>query len=442
MSGKAIESWNPFSEGRESAAAIAAGICTPCVSGGALSADGGLVGGSPVDGAPLVAGLVQSTTFTRGGIDSAARHAYSRVSNPTVDELEAVLGRLEGAPPAVAFGTGLAAESALFLAVLRAGDHVVCGRSVYGGTTRLLSQLLSGLGVESTFVDAREVGEIERAIRPETRLVFIETPSNPTLELTDIAAVAAVTRKRGVLLAVDNTFHTAVLQRPLDLGADVTVCSTTKFIDGHSAALGGSIVSRDAKLVERVRWIRKCVGSIQSPLNAWLTLQGIKTLGLRLERQSRTAERLAEWLAGHPAVETVYHPSLASGEAASIAAKQHRRGSDGRPLHGAVLAFELAGGLEAAKRVVQRVRLCRLVEHVGSVETLLTHSATMTHADVPREQRLAAGIGDGLLRLSVGIEDVDDIGRDLAQALLPEVQAGGARWEVGVAAGVGVGVAR
>ena len=223
------------------------------------------VGKGQGDGDPLIAPIAQSTTFTRTSVGSNPDHQYSRVSNPTVAALETALGDLEDAPQAVCFTTGLAAETALFLALLKAGDHVVCGRSVYGGTTRLLQQLLPDLGIECTFVDSTNPAEIERALRPATKLVFVETPSNPTLELTDIAAVAAIAHNAGALLAVDNTFLTPALQRPLDLGADISVYSTTKFIEGHSVALGGAIVSSNEDVLAQLRFIRKCLSNFNCP---------------------------------------------------------------------------------------------------------------------------------------------------------------------------------
>jgi len=360
------------------------------------------------DGEPLVCSIAQTTTFCRDRVGSDPPHQYSRVSNPTVAALETALGDLERALPASCFGTGLAAECALFLAVLRAGDHAVCGRSVYGGTTRLLRQLLADLGIATTFVDAGDPRAVRRAVRAGTRLVFVETPANPALEITDVRAVAAVTREAGAILAVDNTFLTAVLQQPLDLGADVSVYSTTKFIDGHSVALGGALVTRDEALDERIRFVRKCTGAIQSPLNAWLTLNGLKTLPLRIRAQSEAAAAVAKWLDDRPEVVSVHHPSLATGAAREIAAAQHRGG------HGAVVSFEIGGGFARARAVVEACRLCTLVEHVGSVQTLITHPASMTHADVPRRQRQEAGVTDGLLRLSVGLEPVDAILGDLA----------------------------
>jgi cystathionine beta-lyase/cystathionine gamma-synthase len=362
------------------------------------------------DGDPLVAPLVQSTAYLRAGLDSTAPHAYSRVSNPTVDALEQALGALEQSPPAVTFASGLAAETALFLAFLRAGDHVICGRAVYGGTTRLLRHLFAGLGVDATFVDATRLEEVAAAFRARTRLVLVETPANPTLELTDLDQVARLVHAHGALLAVDNTFLTAALQRPLDHGADFSVYSTTKFVEGHGVALGGAIVARDADALARLRFVRKCTGGIQTAWHAWLTLQGLRTLPLRLARQAATAERIAAALAHAPGLRRVLHPSRATGEQARIARGQHRGG------HGAVVTFELPDGA-AAQRFARALELVRLAEHVGSVETLLTHPATMTHADVDPAARRAAGISDGLLRLSVGLEAAEDVLADLERGL-------------------------
>ncbi|MCP3918175.1 MAG: aminotransferase class I/II-fold pyridoxal phosphate-dependent enzyme [bacterium] len=362
------------------------------------------------DGEPLVAPIVQSTTFCRDGLDSDPEHKYSRESNPTVALLERALGTLEDAPPAVCYGTGLAAESGLFLTLLRAGDHVVCSRALYGGTTRLLERIFFGLGVATTFVDSTDVGEVERALEPNTKLVFLETPANPTLDLTDIRAVSALAKRAGAWVAVDNTFLTAVLQRPLDLGADFSVYSTTKSIEGHSVALGGAIVARDEEQLEALRFTRKCTGNIQSPFNAWLTLQGIKTLPLRLGRQCESAQRIVNWLVEHPATARVNYPTAPGFAQAELASVQHLGA------HGAVVSFELEGGAERARAVSEHVTLCRLVEHVGSVETLLTHSASMTHGGVPRDQRELVGVTEGLLRLSVGLEHPDAIIHDLERA--------------------------
>lgn len=364
-----------------------------------------------IDGSPLVPPIAQSTTFQRTNVGSDPHHQYSRVSNPSVSALEETLGTLEDAPPAVCFGTGLAAETALFLSVLRSGDHVVCGRGVYGGTTRLFQQLLGDLGIETSFVDSTDLVEIRESIQLNTRLLFVETPANPTLALTDIHGCAKIASDHGIILAVDNTFLTPILQRPLDHGADISVYSTTKFIDGHSVALGGALVTKSEQLAERIRFIRKCTGSIQSPFNGWLTINGLKTLPLRIRAQSQSAEEIARFLHAHPEVARVAHPSLATGSDSEIADRQHLGG------HGAVVSFDIEGGYDAACAFVQSLNHCTLVEHVGSVETLITHPASMTHADVPREQRIKAGISDGLLRLSVGLEPAPELIADIEQAL-------------------------
>ncbi|MBX3387063.1 MAG: aminotransferase class I/II-fold pyridoxal phosphate-dependent enzyme [Phycisphaeraceae bacterium] len=374
-------------------------------------------------GQPLVTPIVQSTTYAQGEVGGECAHAYSRVSNPTIDELESTLGALESAPPAVAFSSGLAAEFALMLALVKAGDHIVFGGSLYGGTVRLAQQILAPLGVESTFVDATRPERVAEAITAGTRLIFVESPANPTLELTDIAAVSAVARRAGGLLgreiplAVDNTFHTAVIQRPLDLGADVSVYATTKHIDGHSSALGGAVVTRNEALLTRLRFVRKATGGIQTPFNGWLTLQGIRTLPLRIREHSRNALEAARWLSGRPEVSRVIYPGLEMFGQRELAERQHLCSSGGERLHGGVIAFDLKGGVPAAKRLLASVRLCVLVEHVGAAHTLLTHPATMTHADVPREQRERVGVTDGLIRLSVGLEDPRDVIADLGRAI-------------------------
>ncbi len=364
------------------------------------------------DGDPLVTPIVHSSTFHRQSVISNARHAYSRVSNPTVDALETALGRLESAPPAVSFATGLAAEAALFLTLLKPGNHVVCGRACYGGTTRLLEQVIQPLGVSVTFVDTTQIDQVRQAVTPFTKLLFIETPANPTLEVSDIRALAEIAHVQNALLAVDNTFLTAVLQQPLQLGADISVYSTTKYIDGHSSSLGGAIVTRKEDLLERIRFVRKCVGSIQSPFNAWTTLQGLKTLPLRLRRQSDTAIEIARWLRDHPHVRKVYFPGFASDVQQRVATTQRESNHNG-----AVVSFELVSSENGVQKFLRAIKLFALCEHVGSVESLVTHPASMTHADVARDQREAVGISDGLLRLSIGLEDVSELIADLEQAI-------------------------
>lgn len=368
----------------------------------------------------LVAPIVQSTTYLHDAVGEHKGHTYSRASNPTVTALEDALAALESRDDSPAFATtystGMAAISALFLSVLRAGDHAVLGRVLYGGTVRLVEQVLRPLGIEVTFVDTRDVKQVERAINAKTKIVFIETPANPTLVLTDVEAIARVTRAKGVLLAVDNTFLTPVSLQPLELGADVSVYSTTKYIEGHNVTVGGALVTRDAKLHERCKLIRKTVGSIQAPLDAWLTLKGLKTLPLRLRQHCVNAQRVAEFLESHAGVKSVWYPGLKSFAQHELALKQHAC-ADGETLHGGIIAFEVHGGTQAGIAVMNSVKLCSLAENLGATETLITHPVSMTHGDVPKAQREATGITDGLIRLSVGLEDARDIIADLEQAL-------------------------
>ena len=363
----------------------------------------------PTTGA-LLTPIYQSTTYRQDAVGVHKGHTYSRASNPTVSALEEALGALEDTPPAICFATGMAAISAIFLALLRSGDHVVLSDVVYGGTVRLFDQVLNNFGLEASFVDTADPAAVRAAIRPNTRMVFIETPANPTLKLTDVAAIAAITRTAGLLLVVDNTFLTPLLLRPLDLGADITMLSTTKYIEGHNATVGGSIASRDERILDRLRLIRKTLGSIQSPHEAWLTARGIKTLPLRMQQHSRAAQVVAEWLEQHPDVSRVHYPGLASFPQRELAERQHG-------LHGGMLSFELKQGAEAGITLMNAVRLCVLAENLGAAESLITHPVSMTHGDVPREMRERIGITDGLVRLSVGLEDPRDIIADLSQAL-------------------------
>ena len=368
-------------------------------------------GGLSADSATgaLLTPIYQSTTYLQEAVGVHKGFTYSRADNPTVAALERALGALEGTPPAVCFATGMAAISALFLSILKSGDHAVISDVVYGGTVRLFQQILNGLGITASFVDTAQPEQVERAITPRTRIVFIETPANPTLKLTDIAAVARVTKRANVRLAVDNTFLTPVLQRPLELGAEISVLSTTKYIEGHNATVGGSIATNDEALIDRLRLVRKTLGCIQSPLESWITLRGLKTLPVRMQRHSENALAVARWLEQHPDVERVYYPGLESFPQKQLADRQ-------QSLPGGMLSFEVRGGTEAGIGVMNSVNLCSLAENLGAVETLITHPASMTHADVPPETRAAIGISDGLVRLSVGLENPRDLIADLDQA--------------------------
>jgi cystathionine beta-lyase/cystathionine gamma-synthase len=363
----------------------------------------------PATGA-LLTPIYQSTTYVMEAVGSHKGYTYSRTANPTVSALEARLAALEGAKHASCYGTGLGATAALALALLKAGDRALLSDVVYGGTVRLFQQVLSKFGVESEFVDAADLAAWETALSRPAKLVFIESPANPTLKLTDIAAVAALAHAAGAVVVVDNTLQTPVLQRPLELGADIVLHSTTKFIEGHNATLGGALITNDADLHEKVSYLRNAIGAIQSPMNAWLTLQGVKTLPLRMERHAANALKIAQFLEAHPKVTTIHYPGLESFPQYELARRQQKTG-------GALMAFEVVGGTEAGIRVMNAVRLCSLAENLGAAETLVTHPASMTHLAVPVEQRLATGITDGLIRISVGLENPDDLIADLRQAL-------------------------
>jgi cystathionine beta-lyase/cystathionine gamma-synthase len=354
--------------------------------------------------------IYQSTTYVQEAVGVHKGFTYSRAANPTVSALEDVLGSLEGAPT-LCFSTGMAAITTLFLSILKQGDHAIISDVVYGGTVRLFRQILEGVGLRASFVDTSDVGAVAAAVEPRTKLIFIETPANPTLKLTDIAAVASAARKAGVLLAVDNTFLTAALQPVFDLGADISVLSTTKYIEGHNATVGGSLAAKQEALVERFRLVRKTIGCIQSPLESWLTQRGLKTLSMRLDRHSQNALAVATWLENHPGVARVFYPGLRSFPQYELACRQHAA-------HGGMLSFEVTGGTPAALQLMKSVKLCALAENLGAVETLITHPASMTHADIPPETRVELGIPDGLIRLSVGLEDPPDIIADLEQALI------------------------
>ncbi len=373
-----------------------------------LAIHGGLTP-DPTTGAILTP-IYQSTTFVQEAVGQDKGYTYSRSANPTVSALERNLGALEAALPAACFATGMAAISALFLGLLSRDDHVVCGDVVYGGTVRLLRQVLKRFGLQASFVDTSDPKAVREAIRPTTRLVLIETPGNPTLKLTDIRQVAQIAHAAGAWLAVDNTFLTAALQRPLDLGADIAVYSTTKYIEGHNATVGGAVLTRDRVILDQIKFVQNAIGFGQSPFEAWLTLRGVKTLPLRLAQHSSNAFTVARFLENHPRVSRVAYPGLASFPQHELACRQQ---SD----FGGLLAFEVVGGTEAGIRLLNSVKLCSLAENLGAVETLITHPASMTHADVARQDRERAGISDGLVRLSVGLENPQQIIDDLRQAL-------------------------
>lgn len=365
----------------------------------------------PVTGA-ILPPIYQTATYAQEAVGVNKGHTYSRSSNPTVTTLEAKLAGIEYALGAVAFATGLAATTSLIMATMKQGDHLICSDVVFGGTVRLIETIFNRYGISVSYVDASNSANVSGAIQANTKLIFLETPANPTVKLNDIAAITQVAKKHNILVAVDNTYLTGVLQRPLELGADIVLYSTTKYIDGHNATVGGALVSNDQSLLTEFDYVRKNVGNIQSPMDAWLTMQGIKTLELRLIQHSHNAQKVADFLSQHPLVSKVYYPGLANFSQRELAARQHIKG-----LHGGMMSFEVIGGYDHAVKVMNSVVLCTLAESLGATESIITHPSSMTHVMMSPEQRAAIGIQDGLIRLSVGLETAEDIMADLDQAL-------------------------
>ncbi|MDF3054788.1 MAG: cystathionine gamma-synthase [Gammaproteobacteria bacterium] len=363
----------------------------------------------PTTGAVLTP-IFQTTTYRQEGVGQHKGYTYSRSGNPTVSALEKKLRDLEKVEGAVCFSTGMAATTALLLTLLKSGDHIICSDVVYGGTVRLLREVLTKFNLSTTYVDTSNLEAVQSAVTENTKLIFIETPANPTLKLTDIAAVADIAHKNNCLLVVDNTFLTPALQKCFALGADIVLYSTTKYFDGHNATVGGALLTNDSELLAKFDHTRNALGSIQSPFNAWLTLQGIKTLALRLKQHCHNALIVANYLSAHPNIQKVTYPGLPSFPQYELAQQQQLG-------FGGLLTFEVKGGYDNAVKLMSALKLCALAENLGSVETLVTHPASMTHGPIPIAQREAAGISDGLIRLSVGLEDPNDIINDLAQAL-------------------------
>ena len=365
----------------------------------------------PVTGSILTP-IYQTTAYVQDSVDSylSKGYSYSRSGNPTVRALEKRVADLEGGYDGTCYATGMAAINAMLMTFLSAGDHAVLSDVIYGGTYRLCSKVFARFGVEFSFVDTADAATVRAAIRNNTKLIVTETPGNPTMKLTDIRAVSDVAREHDILHAVDNTFLTPYFQRPLELGADLIVHSTTKYFDGHNATVGGAVVAATAEADEALRFVQNASGVIMSPQVAFLTLQGSKTLSVRLDQQSANALQIAEFLEQHPAVESVKYPGLASFPQYELARTQ----ASG---FGAMLSFEVKGGLSTGKALMDCIELWSLAESLGSVESLVTHPASMTHSDVEPDKRAAAGITDGLVRLSVGLEDIEDLLETLAAAL-------------------------
>ncbi|HSM13241.1 MAG TPA: PLP-dependent aspartate aminotransferase family protein [Thermoanaerobaculia bacterium] len=343
--------------------------------------------------------------------DELGRHKgfeYARVQNPTRAALEANVASLEGGVSGHAFASGMSAIATL-MTLVRSGEHVVCSRNVYGGTYRFMTQVLSRYGVESSWVDSTDLTNVRAALRPATKMVYVETPTNPMMEVTDLAGAAEIAHRHGAILAVDNTFLSPRFQRPLELGADVVVHSTTKFLNGHSDSIGGVLVAKSAEHGEWFAFVQKSEGAILSPFDSFLVLRGIKTLGVRMDRHEINGRALAELLAGHPKVRKVLYPGLPDHPGHEL----QKRQATG---FGALLTFDV-GSYDAAKRFLDRVEVMSLAESLGGVETLTSHPASMTHASVPPEKRAELGITDGLVRVSVGLEDLADLTADVEQAL-------------------------
>ena len=361
----------------------------------------------PLTGAVTVP-IYPTSTYVQQGIGEHKGYEYSRVSNPTRTRLEENLASLEGGVAAPVFASGMAAIHAV-MSMLRTGDHVVSGNDLYGGSPRLFNQVMSGFGVEFTYVDTSVAENVVRAIRPNTRMVYIETPTNPLMSLTDIRAVGRICKSSQLDLVVDNTFMSPYFQRPLELGADMVVHSTTKFLNGHSDGLGGVVVCADVRHAEKLAFLQKATGAILSPFECWLVLRGVKTLAARMEIHDRSGRRVAAYLSKHRKVKRVFYPGLSSHPQHALAKLQMSG-------FGSMITFE-TGSLKNANKLLKRVRVCSLAESLGGVETLISHPATMTHAGLGVEGRRKIGITDGMVRISVGIENVEDILQDLEQAL-------------------------
>jgi len=361
----------------------------------------------PTTGAVMTP-IYQTSTYAYEGLGRGKGYDYARTINPTRSALEENLAVLEGGTAAYAFASGMAAINTL-MTLLKSGDHVVVGNNVYGGTYRLFSKVLEDFGLRFSYVDTSQIANIEAALRPETRMVYIETPTNPIMILTDIEAVAALCRRRGLVSVVDNTFLTPFFQRPLALGADIVVHSTTKYLNGHSDSVGGALILSRPEHAERIKFVQNSAGAILSPFDSWLVLRGIKTLALRMRAHDTSGRTVAGWLARQPKVARVLYPGLPTHPQHELATRQ----ASG---YGGMISFVLADGVDVT-RFFDALRLCALAESLGGIETLVCQPSTMTHASVPEADRARLGITDMLARISVGCEEVDDIVADLEQAL-------------------------
>ena len=353
--------------------------------------------------------IYETATYVLPEVGQDKGFDYTRSSNPTRQVLEENLAAIESADHAISFASGMAAVDAC-LKLLASGDHVVCGDDVYGGVTRHFDNVLSFYGLQFTYVDTTDPEAVRSAITPKTRMLWIETPTNPLLKVTDMEAMVAVAREHDILLGGDSTFATPVFLRPLEFGADIVMHSTTKYLSGHNQIIGGVLATNSREIYDKMKFIQKTIGAVSSPFDCWLNLSGLKTLHLRMQRHEESAMQVATFLESHAKIERVLYPGLPSHPQHAVA-KAQMSGFSG------MITFELTGGTEAGKLLMNHVKLCGLAESLGSVETMITHPASMTHADVPPEDRRRRGLTDGLVRLSVGVEDVEDIILDLEQAL-------------------------
>lgn len=352
--------------------------------------------------------IYQTSTYAQDGLGVHKGFEYARTQNPTRLALEKNIAALENAKYGYAFASGMSATDAV-LKLVKAGDHVILGDNTYGGTFRLFNKVLTNYGIEFDLADTTDVSNLENAFKPNTKMVFVETPTNPVMSVTDLQAVSEIAHQHGAKVVCDNTFMSPYLQRPVDFGVDIVVHSTTKYLNGHSDSVGGFVALNDEKDAEWIQFIQNSVGAILSPFDSFLVLRGTKTLAVRMDKHDENGRAVANFLAEHPKIQKVYYPGLTSHPQHELAKRQQKG-------FGGMVAFE-TGSLENAKKVLESVKLCTLAESLGGVETLISHPATMTHASVPIEKRNQLGITDGLVRISVGIEDVEDIIGDLDQAL-------------------------
>lgn len=362
----------------------------------------------------LITPIFQTATYAQAGPGEHKGYEYGRTGNPTRAALERNLAALERGSFGYAFSSGMAATSTV-IKLLRQGDHVVCTENVYGGTYRYFMRVMQDFGLHFSFVDTSRLDQVAGACQPSTRMLFVETPTNPLLILSDLRALAAFCRERGILLVVDNTFLSPYYQRPLELGADITLHSSTKFINGHSDVIGGIVVTRRADLAERLAFLQNAVGAVPSPFDCWLILRSTKTLPLRLRQQGLSALAIARYLEKHPAVHRSIYPGLESHAQHSLARAQHLD-PYGQPGYGGMITFEVEN-FELVRRILKRARLFTCAESLGGVESLISHPASMTHASVPTEERRRIGLSDGMVRLSIGVEDTEDLIADLEHML-------------------------